>query len=75
MLCLKVFPFHIHIIVCKIQGILDIILIGTVKYRCSNVKSKGFCRKTQMDLQHLSDIHTGRHAQRVQYNVQRASVW
>ena len=28
-----------------------------------------------MDLKHLSDVHTGRHAQRVQHNVQRTSVW
>ena len=27
-----------------------------------------------MDLQDLSDIHTGRHAQRVQHDVQRTSV-
>ena len=28
-----------------------------------------------MDLQHLPDVHTGRHTQRVQYDVQRTSVW
>ena len=27
-----------------------------------------------MDLKHLPDIHTGRHAQRVQHDIQRASV-
>ena len=27
-----------------------------------------------MDLQHLSDVHTGRHTQRVQHDVQRTSV-
>ena len=27
-----------------------------------------------MDLQHLSDIHTGRHAQRVKHDIKRASV-
>ena len=28
-----------------------------------------------MDLKHLSDVHTGRHAQRIQYNIKRTAIW
>ena len=28
-----------------------------------------------MDLQYLSDIHTGRYTQRIQHDIQRPSVW
>ena len=28
-----------------------------------------------MSLQDLSDVHTGRHTQRVQYDIQRTSIW
>src|SRR5699024_7755554 len=67
--------FCIYIIICHLQRILDIHLVGAVKYRSSNIESQGFCRKTQMDFQHLSDVHTGRHAQRVQHDVQRTAIW
>ena len=28
-----------------------------------------------MDLKHLSDIHTGRYAQRIQHDIQRTAIW
>ena len=28
-----------------------------------------------MNLEHLSDVHTGRHTQRVQYDIKRTSIW
>ena len=66
--------FCIYIVISQFQSILDIHLVGTVKYRSSDIESQSLCRKTQVDLQHLSDIHTGRHAQRIQHNVQRTAV-
>ena len=62
-------PFHVDIIVGQLQRILDIVLIGSVKDRSGYVKAKGLGRQAQVDLQHLSDIHTGRHAQRIQYDI------
>ena len=72
---LELIPFHIYIVIGKFQGILNIIFICTVKYRCCNIESQCFCSKTQVDFQHLSDIHTRRHTQRVQYDIQRTAVW
>ena len=67
-------PFHVYIIVCQFQGILNIFLVCAVENRGGYVKSKRCCCKAQVDLQHLSDVHTGRHTQRVQHDVQRTSV-
>ena len=58
-------PLHVNIIICQIKSIKDITLACTIKYWCRNIKSKCFCSKTQMSLQHLSDVHTRRYAQRV----------
>ena len=66
--------FCIHIIVGQLQGILNIILVGAVKYRRGNIESQRLGCQTQMDLQNLSDVHTGRHAQRVQHDIQRTAV-
>ena len=33
-----------------------------------------FCRPTQVNFQNLTDVHTGRYAQRVQYDVHRTTV-
>ena len=55
-------------------GILNIFLVCAVENRGGYVKSKRCCCKAQVDLQHLSDVHTGRHTQRVQHDVQRTSV-
>src|SRR5699024_4076742 len=66
--------FCIYIVISQFQSILDIHLVGAVKYRSSDIESQSLCCKTQVDLQLLSDIHTGRHAQRIQHNVQRTAV-
>ena len=73
-LCLKFIPLQIHIIICKIKRIHDIILVRAVEYRRSDIESQRFGRQGQMDLQYLTDIHTRRHAQRIQYDIQRPSV-
>ena len=65
MLFLKLFPLQIDIIICQIKSVHDIILFCTVKHRCSHVKAQSLRSQGQMDLQHLPDIHTGRHAQRI----------
>ena len=74
MLRFKLFPAQIHIVICQVKGIHNIILIRTVEYRRRNVESQCLRCKGQMDLQYLPDIHTGRHTQRVQYDIQRTPV-
>ena len=66
--------FSIYIIVRQLKGILDIFLVGAVEYRSGNIESQRLCRKTEMDLKHLSDIHTGGHAQRIQHDIQGTAV-
>ena len=73
-LLLKFFPFQIDIIICQIQSVHNIILVRTVENRGGNVKAKCLCSKAQVNLKYLSNIHTGRHAQRVQHDIQRTSV-
>ena len=74
MFFLKLFPLKIDIIICQIKSIHNVDLGCSVKDRRRNVKSQSFRRKNQVDLKHLSDIHTGRHAQRVEYNIYRLSL-
>ena len=72
---LKILEWCIYIIVCQFQGIHDVNLVCTIKYRCCNIETKDFRCQTQMNLKHLSDIHSGRHTQRIQHDVKRTSVW
>ena len=74
MLCFKFLPGQVHIIVRQIQGVHNINFVRAVKYRRCHVKAQGLSGKGQVDFQYLSDIHTGRHAQGIQNDVQRTSV-
>src|SRR5699024_8925456 len=75
MLFFKLFPGKIYIIVRQVKRIHNVIFICSVEYRSCHVKSKCFCRKTQVNLKYLSDVHTGRHTKRVQHDIKRTSVW
>ena len=44
-LLLECIPFHIYIIICKLQCILDIVLVRAIEYRCGNVKAECLCSK------------------------------
>ena len=70
----KFFPGAVDIIIGNAQGIHNIHLICTVKHRGGNIKAQSPGCKAQMNLQHLSDIHTGRHTQRIQHNIQWTPV-
>jgi len=72
---LKLIQWSIYIIIGKFQSIHNIYLIGAIKYRCSHIESKYLCSKTQVNLQYLSDIHSRRHTQWIQHDIQRTSVW
>ena len=74
MFCLKLLPLEIDIVICKVECVHDIQLIRAVKHGCGNVESKCLCRQGEMDLEHLSNVHTGRHAERVQHDIKRTPV-
>ena len=65
---------QICIIICQIKGIHNIMLVCTIKYRSRYIETKRFCSKAQMNLQDLSNIHTGRYTQRVQHDIQRTTI-
>ena len=69
--CIK---WHVYIIVCKFQCILNINFLCAIKYWCLNIKSQRFRCKTKVNLKDLTDIHSGRHTKWIQYDVKRASV-
>ena len=64
----------VAIVAGKLQRVENIFLIRSVKYRCCNMPAELFCRKPQMHLKYLTDIHTRRHAHRIQHDLQRRSV-
>ena len=75
MFFLKFFPLQIDVIVRKIERVHDIAFFCAVKYRRGNIESQRSRRQGKMDFKHLPDIHTGRHAQRIQYDIERTAVW
>ena len=58
----------------QLQGVPDVLLVGAVEHGGGDLPAQRLGGVAQMDLQHLSDVHTGRHAQRVQHDVQRRAV-
>ena len=71
---LEVFPGAVDVIVGHLQRILDIAFVRTVEDRSGDVETERLGCKAQMNLKDLTDIHTGRNAQRVEHNVKRTSV-
>ena len=63
-----------HLVDDKIQGIHNVDLVRPVEYRCGNIESQRLSGKAQMNFKYLSDVHTGRHTQRIQHDIQRPSV-
>ena len=72
--CLEFLPLQIHIVIGKLQSVHDIIFVCTVKHRRGHIETQSLRRKGKVNLQHLPDVHTGRHAQRIQHDIQRTSV-
>ena len=72
--CFRCIEGQIYIIICQIQSIHNVVLVCTAEYRSCHIKAKCLCSKGKVNLQYLSNVHTGRHTQRIQYNIQRTSV-
>ena len=52
----------------------DILLVSAVEYGSHDLPAKRFTSVAEMDLEHLTDVHTGRYAQGVQNDIQRSTV-
>ena len=72
--CLELIPIGVDVIIREIKSVHNVVLSRAVEVRGSHIKSERFRSQGQVDLQNLSDVHTGRHAQRVQHDIQGTSV-
>ena len=57
-----------------VEGVADVVLTGRVEHRGHDLDAAGLGGVAQVDLQHLTDVHTGRHAQGVQHDIQGGAV-
>ena len=71
---LELVPLLVDVVVCQFERIRDIVLAGAVKVGRRDVESKRLRCEREVDLEDLTDIHTGRHAQRIQHDIQRTAV-
>ena len=52
----------------------DVLVARAVEDRRCDLVAEGLGGVAQMDLEHLTDVHTGRNAQRVQHDIKRRTV-
>ena len=58
----------------QLQSLPDVLLVGAVEDGGGNMPAQSLGSIAQMNFQHLTDVHTGRHAQGVQHDVQGGAV-
>ncbi len=56
------------------QFSLDFVFLRPVEHRRQGAEAQSVRRPTQVDFQHLPDVHAPRHAQRVQDNLDRSPI-
>ena len=56
------------------QGVLDGQVIGTIKDRCEHSEAQCLSCPTEMGLQNLTDVHSGRDTNRVEDNINRCAI-
>ena len=56
------------------QALVDLRLLYTVEARRCGVEAEEAAGKAKVRLEQLSEVHTGRHAQRVEHDIDRRSV-
>ena len=64
---IAVHPGHAH-------AFQDLAFGSAVEHRSHDLPAEFLRGQTQMDFEHLPDVHTGRHAQRIEHDVQRCAV-
>ena len=48
--------------------------VSVGRYHCRNPRAQSMCRPAQMCLENLADVHTRRHAERIEHNLDGGSV-
>ena len=61
-------------VACLTKSISDVGLVRTVEYRCGNLLSELSECEAEVYLKNLSDVHSGRNAQRVKNYIKRSTV-
>ena len=64
----------VPVLACLYQHGLYVLLGSAVEYRGGDVPAQGLCGHAQMQLKHLTNVHSGRHAQGVQHYLQGGAV-
>ena len=59
---------------CCNQRLLDILERCAVEYRGLDLPAELLGCEAKVNLEHLTDVHSGRYAQRVQYDVERTAI-
>ncbi len=59
---------------CKLKTFTDIVFVRTVKYRGAHLPAESHSSITEVNLKHLSDIHTGRYTKRIKNNIKRTTI-
>ena len=56
------------------EHLSDICFVRTVKYGSHHLPAECLCGIAEVNFKNLSDIHSGRNAERVQYDIERSTV-
>ena len=56
------------------QSVTDGLLVGAVEDRSCDLPAESLCGIAEVDFQDLTDIHTGRNAQRIKDDIKRSAV-
>ena len=59
---------------CLTQTLRNFGFVCAVEYRGHYLPAQLLCGDTQMDFKHLTDVHSGRNAQRVKHYIKRCAV-
>ena len=57
-----------------VQILADFLFRDAVEHRRRDLEAERLGRPAQVRFEHLTDVHAGRHAQRIQHDVHRRSV-
>ena len=56
------------------EHLSDVLLVSAVEYRSHYLPAESLGGIAEMDFQHLTDVHTGRNAERVKNDIERSTV-
>ena len=59
---------------CLVRPLAEVIQLGAIKDRRSELHTELTACRTENGLKHLTDVHTRRHTQRVEYDIYRSTI-